>query len=285
MSKEQSLFEKLGVTYSEGVDGLLYPNLRAEGTKQYPGTGRDVSDATAGINDSRITKRCMSSNLISSSKVMKIKTMFEVTICDISLRLEVGMEKEDITLLEAETNDLCNVVEAGHIQNLIYVIRGKQVMLDSDLATLYQVETGALNRAVKRNENRFPEDFRFQLTKDEYTNLKCQNGISSENEYGGRRTLPYVFTEQGISMLSIVLKSDVAVNVSIGIMRTFVEMRKYMANTSLLYDRVNTMEERQIIYQNESNKNSTRHLRIFQTMKSRSRKSSLMDRYMMHLVC
>lgn len=75
------------------------------------------------------------------------------------------MEKEDITLLEAETNDLCNVVEVGHIQNIIYVIRGKQVMLDSDLATLYQVETGALNRAVKRNENRFPEDFRFQLTK------------------------------------------------------------------------------------------------------------------------
>ena len=93
----------------------------------------------------------------------------------------------------------------------------------------------------------------FQLTKDEYTNLKCQIGISSENEYGGRRTLPYVFTEQGISMLSSVLKSDVAVHVSIGIMRTFVEMRKYMANTSLLYDRMNTMEERQITYQNETN--------------------------------
>jgi hypothetical protein len=121
------------------------------------------------------------------------------------------------------------------------------------LAMLYQVETGALNRAVKRNETRFPDDFMFQLTKDEYTNLKCQIGISSENEYGGRRTLPYVFTEQGISMLSSVLKSDVAVHVSIGIMRTFVEMRKYMANTSLLYDRMNTMEERQITYQNETN--------------------------------
>ena len=136
---------------------------------------------------------------------------------------------------------------------MIYAIRGKQVMLDSDLAMLYQVETGALNRAVKRNETRFPDDFRFQLTKDEYTNLKCQIGISSENEYGGRRTLPYAFTEQGISMLSSVLKSDVAVNVSIGIMRTFVEMRKYMANTSLLYDRMNAMEERQITYQNETN--------------------------------
>ena len=187
------------------------------------------------------------------TSMVSIDYKLDVKFCDIRLRLEDRMEKEDITLLEAETNDLCNVVEVGHIQNLIYVIRGKQVMLDSDLATLYQVETGALNRAVKRNENRFPEDFRFQLTKDEYTNLKCQNGISSENEYGGRRTLPYVFTEQGISMLSSVLKSDVAVNVSIGIMRTFVEMRKYMANTSQLYDRVNTMEERQIIYQNETN--------------------------------
>ena len=89
-------------------------------------------------------------------------------------------------------------------------------MVDSDLAILYQVETGALNRAVKRNIKRFPEDFRFQLTVEEYENLKCQSGISSMNEngYGGRRTLPYVFTEQGISMLASVLHSGVAVNVS-----------------------------------------------------------------------
>ena len=161
------------------------------------------------------------------------------------------MEEIKETVVQEQTQ--ISVVEAGTIQGMIYVIRGKQVMLDSDLAMLYQVETGALNRAVKRNETRFPDDFMFQLTKDEYTNLKCQIGISSENEYGGRRTLPYVFTEQGISMLSSVLKSDVAVHVSIGIMRTFVEMRKYMANTSLLYDRMNTMEERQITYQNETN--------------------------------
>src|SRR5574344_1423045 len=160
---------------------------------------------------------------------------------------------EETKELVVQEQPQISVVEASNIQGMIYAIRGKQVMLDSDLAMLYQVETGALNRAVKRNENRFPEDFRFQLTKDEYTNLKCQIGISSENEYGGRRTLPYAFTEQGISMLSSVLKSDVAVNVSIGIMRTFVEMRKYMANTSLLYDRMNAMEERQITYQNETN--------------------------------
>ena len=102
---------------------------------------------------------------------------------------------------------------------MIFVIRDKQVMVDSDLALLYQVEIGALNRAIKE----ISADFRFQFTKEEYENLKCQSGISSlgksENGYGGGRTLPYVFTEQGISMLASVLHSDVAVNVSISIMR------------------------------------------------------------------
>ena len=116
------------------------------------------------------------------------------------------------------------------IKSLIHVIRGQQVMIDSDLAMLYQVETKTLNRAVKRNINRFPEDFCFRLSKDEYLNLKCQFGTSSldtednTNEHGGRRKLPYAFTEQGISMLSTVLRSETAVKVSIGIMRAFVEM-------------------------------------------------------------
>lgn len=137
------------------------------------------------------------------------------------------------------------------IEKLIYVIRDKQVMVDSDLAMLYQVETGALNRAVKRNIKRFPEDFRFQLTAEEYENLKCQSGISSlnENGYGGRRTIPYVFTEQGISMLASVLHSDVAVNVSIGIMRAFVEMRRFIANNALLFERISSVELKQLEYQ------------------------------------
>lgn len=142
------------------------------------------------------------------------------------------------------------------IHNMIYVIRGKQVMVDYDLAMLYKVETGRLNEAVKRNISRFPERFRFQLTKDEYENLKSQFAISSldenNNGYGGRRTLPYVFTEQGIAMLSSVLRSDVAVRVSIQIMDTFVEMRKYMANTSLIYNQLNLIETRQINYQSET---------------------------------
>lgn len=142
------------------------------------------------------------------------------------------------------------------IHNMIYVIRGKQVMVDHDLAMLYKIETGRLNEAVKRNISRFPERYRFQLTKGEYENLKSQIAISSSDEnnngYGGRRTLPYVFTEQGIAMLSSVLRSDVAVRVSIQIMDTFVEMRKYMANTSLIYNQLNLIEARQIHYQAET---------------------------------
>ena len=142
------------------------------------------------------------------------------------------------------------------LKELIYVVRNKQVMVDSDLAMLYQVETGALNRAVKRNIARFPEDFRFQLTKDEYENLKCQFGISNgsgtENGYGGRRTLPYVFTEQGISMLASVLHSEVAINVSIGIMRAFVEMRRFIANNALLFERISNVELKQLEYQKKT---------------------------------
>ena len=119
-----------------------------------------------------------------------------------------------------------------------------------------QVETKRLNEAVRRNISRFPERFRFQLTKDEYENLKSQIATSSLEEdnsvYGGRRYLPYVFTEQGIAMLSSVLRSHVAVSVSIRIMDSFVDMRKYMASTSLLHERLNNMEIRQINYQRET---------------------------------
>lgn len=119
------------------------------------------------------------------------------------------------------------------IQNLIYNVRGKQVMLDSDLAMLYQVETKRLNEAVKRNILRFPESFRFQLTNEEFEFLRSQFATSKPDEMieerGGRRYMPYVFTEQGIAMLSAVLRSEIAIKVSIRIMETYVEMRKYLA--------------------------------------------------------
>ena len=107
---------------------------------------------------------------------------------------------------------------------MIYEIRGHKVMLDSDLAKLYDVLTHRLNEAVKRNIDRFPEDFMFQLTEDEYINLRSQFAISSK-KHGGRRYFPFVFTEQGVSMLSSVLKSDKAINVNIQIMRAFVKIR------------------------------------------------------------
>lgn len=129
-------------------------------------------------------------------------------------------------------------ISSEKIQGLIYIVRGKQVMLDSDLARLYQVETKVFNQAVKRNIKRFPESFRFQITEEEYNSLRSQFVTSK----GGRRYLPYVFTEQGIAMLSAVLRSDVAIQVSIRIMETFVEMRRYMANNELLYKKVNDLE-------------------------------------------
>ena len=159
---------------------------------------------------------------------------------------------EVLSQIEVEVPAIENVQPT--IEKLIYIIRDKQVMVDSDLAMLYQVETGALNRAVKRNIKRFPEDIRFQLTAEEYENLKCQSGISSlnENGYGGRRTLPYVFTEQGISMLASVLHSDAAVNVSIGIMRAFVEMRRFIANNALPFERISNVELKQLEYQKQT---------------------------------
>jgi phage regulator Rha-like protein len=133
------------------------------------------------------------------------------------------------------------------IKYLIYEFRGQQVMLDSDLAMLYQVETKVFNQAVKRNIERFPENYRFQLTKEEFDSLRSQNVTS--NGKGGRRYMPYVFTEQGIAMLSAVLRSDVAVQISIKIMNTFVEMRRFLMNNSLMFERINEIEVKQLAFQ------------------------------------
>lgn len=133
--------------------------------------------------------------------------------------------------------------ETIDIQPMIRVIRGQQVMLDNDLATLYGVETRALNQAVKRNINRFPDDFMFQLTKEELDNLMSQNVTSS---WGGTRKLPYAFTEQGIAMLSSVLKSQTAVEVNIRIMRAFIAMRRFIATNAQLFQRLETIEYHQL---------------------------------------
>ncbi len=145
--------------------------------------------------------------------------------------------KTDIIPVDIETND---------IKSFIHVIRGQQVMIDSDLAVLYGYEVRALNQQVKRNISRFPEDFMFQLTKEEVENLKSQFVTSS---WGGSRKPPYAFTEQGIYMLATVLKGDVAEKQSIYIMRAFREMRHFIANNALLFEKVSKIELKQLEYQ------------------------------------
>jgi hypothetical protein len=151
-----------------------------------------------------------------------------------------------------------------NLAKLVFLIRGEKVLLDTDLADLYGVETGALNRAVKRNIERFPADFMLQLTPEEWENLKCQIGISSSpvapakgkklgairsqvvaaSAHGGRRAIPYAFTEQGVAMLSSVLRSQHAVEVNIAIMRTFVQLRRLMDSNRDLRLRIEAMETR-----------------------------------------
>lgn len=132
------------------------------------------------------------------------------------------------------------VIIKDNIENLIYEIRGKQVMLDSDLANLYKCTNGTkdINKAVKRNTDRFPEDFYFQLTQEEYNDLRFQNGTTKRQNMS--RTLPHVFTEQGVAMLASVLRTSVADQVSINIMRAFVEMRKYIGTNEYRLSNVET---------------------------------------------
>lgn len=167
-------------------------------------------------------------------------------------------EKRAPAELNIETQKSSIETSPFDIKNMIYVIRNQQVMLDHDLAALYRVETKRLNEAVKRNIARFPEEFRFQLTEDEVESLRSQFATSKRNtknsKKGGRRYLPYVFTEQGIAMLSAVLRSDVAVQVSINVMKAFVEMRRFIANNTLLFEQISNVELKQLTYQNQTNK-------------------------------
>ena len=161
----------------------------------------------------------------------------------------------------AKKNEIAKAESASlqpleNIENLIYIIRGKQVMLDRDLARLYGVETFRLNEQVKRNKERFPDDFMFQLSKEEFENLKSQIAISSGDEilksqiaissWGGTRKLPYVFSENGIAMLSGVLRSQQAININIQIMRAFNAMRHFIATNTQVFKRLEVIEHTQL---------------------------------------
>lgn len=145
--------------------------------------------------------------------------------------------------LEKEVLAIQKEFTIEEIKNLIFKIRGKQVMLDSDVANMYQCETKYVNRVVKRNIERFPEEFCFQLDENEFNSLRCQFVTLNESKRGQhRKYLPYAFTEQGIAMLSVLLKSDVAVKVSVNIMKAFVEMRKFLMINGQVFDRLTNIE-------------------------------------------
>ena len=146
-----------------------------------------------------------------------------------------GIINKNVSMINYQVED---------IKNLIYTVRGKQVMLDSDVAMLYHYETKNINKAMKRNINRFPEDFCFQLTEKEVENLRFQIGTSSLNKetYGGRRYLPYVYTEQGISMLAGVLKNEIAIQVSISIIRAFIEMRRFISLNGQIFQEISDIK-------------------------------------------
>ena len=133
------------------------------------------------------------------------------------------------------------LIPLERIQQQIFLLRGQKVMLSNDLAALYGVEAKALNRAVKRNIGRFPDDFMFQLNDEEWTNLKCQIGTSS---WGGTRVAPYAFTEQGVAMLSSVLRSPRAVHVNIAIMRAFVRLREMLLTNVELAGKLADLERK-----------------------------------------
>ena len=136
------------------------------------------------------------------------------------------------------------------IENLIHIIRGQQVMLDSDLARLYGVETKYLKRAVKANIKRFPSDFMFELDASEFNSLRCKNCTSNDkSQRGGTRYMPFVFTEQGVAMLSSVLKSDTAIEVNIRIMRAFIAMRSFIMSNAQIFQRLETVEHHQLLMQ------------------------------------
>jgi hypothetical protein len=149
------------------------------------------------------------------------------------------------------------------IQNRIYEIRGERVMLDNDLAELYETKTRTLNQAVKRNSKRFPKDFMFQLSKEEFEDLRFQIETSKDPEilrsqivtssWGGRSFLPYVFTEQGIAMLSGVLNSEMAINMNIAIMRAFVEVRRAIVLDNDIRNQLKTIKERLGIHDSQLN--------------------------------
>ena len=168
-------------------------------------------------------------------------------------------EQSKIDIIKCDNHEL-----AGNIEPLIKVIRGQQVMLDKDLAILYGVEAKVLNQAVKRNVERFPNDFRFQLTKEEC--LRSQIVTLNEKQGQHLKYMPYAFTEQGVAMLSSVLRSQTAIEVNIQIMRAFVSMRHFMVNNASVFSRLETIEYHQLEMQQHLQESDKRIDEVFRRL-------------------
>lgn len=160
------------------------------------------------------------------------------------------------------------IIDEHNIQKRIYTIKGLQVMIDYDLAELYEVQTKRLNEQVKRNINRFPNSFRFQLTKNEKDELVAKCDHLQNLKFSS--TLPYVFTEQGVAMLSAILKSETAINVSVNIMNTFVNMRKIVSSNNELFQKLESLEKRQLYYEIKSDKKFNK---VFEAIEKKSIKT------------
>lgn len=178
---------------------------------------------------------------------------------------ENGIINRNVNMINYQVED---------IKNLIYTVRGKQVMLDSDVAMLYHYETRKINQTVKRNIARFPERFCFQLNQEEAENLRSQIVISSleKENYGGRRYLPYVFTEQGIAMLSGLLRNEIAIKVSINIMDAFVEMRKFLLSNSAIFQRLTNVELTLLAQGKELTKHEKQFEKVFDELQKKTEK-------------
>lgn len=171
--------------------------------------------------------------------------MLYICIQNRLLMAKKSVKKDEQAIELASDCEQLAVLSVHDIEKLIVTLRGVQVLIDRDLAFLYQVEVKQMNRQVKRNIERFPADFMFQLTKEEYNGLKCQNGTSNERG-GDRRALPYAFTQQGIGMLSGLLRSQVAIDTNIKIMRAFVGMQRYVAASMEIFQRLDRVELQQL---------------------------------------
>ncbi len=161
-------------------------------------------------------------------------------------------------------NDEIMILDNKQIRSKIYTVRGKQVMLDRDLAELYGVKPIRLREQVKRNIDRFPSDFMFQLTEDEANLLVSQNAIPSKKHLGG--SLPYVFTEQGVASISGVLTNKIAIEINIKIMRVFVSMRRFLTSNAAIFERIDSVERKQIEYKTESD---SKFNKIFEAIEER----------------